>query len=173
MGSRGPLAKPPEEAQGHRKRELQIITGSNELKENPPKPTRGWLKQTRDRWYEYWKSDVAGVAQRVDLPAAERLFGMYDQYARVQKVVKKSLVVRGSTGQIRTNPLAEHALKLENQILRLENELGLTPMARQRLGIAVGEAATSLASINDLLNQSDDPATDPRILELLAEDEEE
>jgi len=39
------------------------------------------------------------------------VFGMYDQYARVQKVVKKSLVVRGSTGQIRTNPLAEHAFK--------------------------------------------------------------
>ena len=95
---------------------------------------------------------------------------MYDQYARVQKVVKKSLVVRGSTGQIRTNPLAEHALKLETQILRLENELGLTPMARQRLGIAVGEAATSLASINELLNSTDDPMTDPRILELLEEE---
>jgi P27 family predicted phage terminase small subunit len=95
---------------------------------------------------------------------------MYDQYSRVQKVVKKSLVVRGSTGQIRTNPLAEHALKLETQILRLENELGLTPMARQRLGIAVGEAANSLASINDLLNASEDPANDPRILELLEEE---
>jgi len=43
-------------------------------------------------------------------------------------------------------------------------------MARQRLGIAVGEAATSLASINDLLNSSEDTATDPRILELLEEE---
>lgn len=170
MGKRGPLAKPPEDAQGHRSRELQIISGSSELKTDPPKPTRGWLKQTRERWHEYWISDVAGVAQKVDIPAVERLFGMYDQYARVQKVVKKSLVVRGSTGQIRTNPLAEHALKLETQILRLENELGLTPMARSRLGLAVGEAATSLASINELLNASEDPANDPRILELLEEE---
>ena len=170
MGKRGPLPKPADEAQGHRNRELQIISGSTELKSDPPKPTRGWLKQTRDRWHAYWDSDVAGVAQEVDVPAVERLFGMYDQYARVQKVVKKSLVVRGSTGQIRTNPLAEHALKLETQILRLENELGLTPMARQRLGIAVGEAATSLASINELLNSTDDPMTDPRILELLEEE---
>jgi len=170
VGKRGPLPKPAGEAQGHRSRELQIISGSSELKNEPPKPTRGWLKQTRDRWYTYWDSDVAGVAQEVDVPAVERLFGMYDQYSRVMKVVKKSLVVRGSTGQIRTNPLAEHALKLETQILRLENELGLTPMARQRLGIAVGEAATSLASINDLLNSSEDTATDPRILELLEEE---
>ena len=170
MGKRGPLAKPPDNAQGHRSRELQIISGSSELKDDPPKPTRGWLKQTRERWHEYWISDVAGVAQKVDIPAVERLFGMYDQYARVQKVVKKSLVVRGSTGQIRTNPLAEHALKLETQILRLENELGLTPMARSRLGLAVGEAATSLASINELLNASEDPANDPRILELLEEE---
>ena len=43
-------------------------------------------------------------------------------------------------------------------------------MARQRLGIAVGEAATSLASINELLNSTDDPMTDPRILELLEEE---
>ena len=170
MGKRGPLPKPADEAQGHRTRELQIISGSSELKNEPPKPLRGWLKQTRDRWIKYWESDVAAVAQEVDVPAVERLFGMYDQYSRVQQVVKKSLVVRGSTGQIRTNPLAELALKLETQILRLENELGLTPMARQRLGIAVGEAANSLASINDLLNASEDPANDPRILELLEEE---
>jgi hypothetical protein len=44
-------------------------------------------------------------------------------------------------------------------------------MARQRLGIAVGEAANSLASINELLNASEDPANDPRILELLEEEE--
>ena len=97
MGKRGPLPKPANEAQGHRTRELQIISGSSELKNEPPKPLRGWLKQTRDRWIKYWESDVAAVAQEVDVPAVERLFGMYDQYSRVQKVVKKSLVVRGST----------------------------------------------------------------------------
>ena len=86
MGKRGPLAKPPEDAQGHRSRELQIISGSSELKTDPPKPTRGWLKQTRDRWYEYWDSDVAGVAQKVDLPAVERLFGMFQSLEIIRTI---------------------------------------------------------------------------------------
>ena len=43
MGKRGPLPKPADEAQGHRTRELQIISGSSELKNEPPKPLRGCL----------------------------------------------------------------------------------------------------------------------------------
>jgi P27 family predicted phage terminase small subunit len=60
---------------------------------------------------------------------------MYDQHSRAMEVVGKALVVKGSTGQIRANPLADLALKLEGSIGRLEGELGLTPAARQRMGI--------------------------------------
>jgi P27 family predicted phage terminase small subunit len=60
---------------------------------------------------------------------------MYDQHARSMDVASQTLLVKGSTGQVRVNPLADHALKLEGAIVRLENELGLTPAARVRLGI--------------------------------------
>jgi P27 family predicted phage terminase small subunit len=99
---------------------------------------------------------VAEVASEVDLPVIRRLFSMYEQYEQAREVVKKTLVVRGSTGQIRVNPLADYAFKLSAQILRLEEELGLTPLARQRLGIAVAERYRSLDELNRALQGRDD-----------------
>ena len=60
--------------------------------------------------------------------------------------VGKALVVKGSTGQIRANPLADLALKLEGSIGRLEGELGLTPAARQRMGIRLVQAVRQPAA---------------------------
>jgi P27 family predicted phage terminase small subunit len=108
------------------------------------------LKETRGAWTAYWASEVAKLATEVDLPAVRRLFRYYDQHARAMDIAVKMPAVKGSTGQVKVSPFAGQALKLEEKILRLENELGLTPMARMRLGIATGEAAASLAEMNRL-----------------------
>jgi phage terminase small subunit len=71
------------------------------------------------------------------MPAVRRLFGLYDQFERAQRVARKTLLVPGSKGQARLNPLADYALKLDTAILRLENELGLTPISRARLGLTI------------------------------------
>jgi phage terminase small subunit len=42
-------------------------------------------------------------------------------------------------------------MKLESAILRLENELGLTPSARLRLGIVFADAHASLDGLNERL----------------------
>ena len=102
-----------------------------------PRARPEWRPDTKAAWHAYWSSELAGMAVAVDLPAIARLFAMYDQHARSMELVAQALVVRGSTGQLRTNPLADHALRLESAIVRLENELGLTPAARQRMGIRV------------------------------------
>ena len=89
-----------------------------------------------------------------------------DALQAIYPELEKSIVVRGSTGQIRTNPLAEYAFKLAGQILRLEEELGLTPLSRQRLGIAVAERYRSLDELNRALDQeagSIDGGPDPRL----------
>ena len=39
-----------------------------------PKPISRWLTKTRKYWNEYWDSDLAQTAQKVDLPAFYRLF---------------------------------------------------------------------------------------------------
>ena len=62
------------------------------------------------------------------------------------------------------NPLINLTLKLEDKILRLEQELGLTPLARQRLGIAYSEAQTGFAQLQKLLELDDQKEIeDPRL----------
>ena len=78
---------------------------------------------------------------------------------------------KGSTGQPKVNPLIELVLKLEDKMLKLENELGLTPLARQRLGIAFGEAAMNLTNLTEILENDWDDYEDPRIIEISAEEE--
>jgi P27 family predicted phage terminase small subunit len=135
MGRRGPLPKDPDALLGHRANAPRAQPASASSAFRPPRASAGWLPSTRSAWRAFWASDMASVAVAVDLPAIGRLFAMYDQHARAMEVVGMALVVRGSTGQIRANPLADLALKLEASIGRLEGELGLTPAARQRMGI--------------------------------------
>lgn len=163
MGRRGPLKKPQERAQGHRPHTGTSLTVIPGKAVDAPEPPKGLLKSSREAWDAYWQSDVAQVAQEVDMPAIRRLFEAYDQYERAMKITKTALAVKGSTGQIRVNPVAEYAMKLDTQILRLENELGLTPMARQRLGIAVGQAQLTLAQINKMAQEDVDDGDDPRL----------
>lgn len=137
MGRRGPLPKDPEKLLGHRRRTPRANPGSAASTMALPEPRQEWRDETQASWRAYWASDLALVALDVDAPAIARLFAMYDQHARSMEAVSQALVVRGSTGQIRTNPLADHALRLESAIVRLENELGLTPAARVRMGIAI------------------------------------
>lgn len=150
MGSRGPLKEP--QAQGHREHaEIVVLT---QPPVSRPEPPAGLTEPTLASWDIYWASPVASVADEVDLPAIRRLFGLYDQYEKAASIASQALVVKGSVGQIRVNPLAEHMLKLEGAILRLENELGLTPMARARLGLAVTEVGKTIEELNQLANQS-------------------
>ncbi|HLX35883.1 MAG TPA: P27 family phage terminase small subunit [Candidatus Limnocylindrales bacterium] len=137
MGRRGPLPKDPEKLLGHRRRAPRPTPGPRPDAAGQPEPRAEWREDTRASWRAYWASDLALLALEVDSPAIARLFAMYDQHARSMEAVSQALVVRGSTGQIRANPLADHALRLESAIVRLENELGLTPAARTRMGIAI------------------------------------
>lgn len=137
MGRRGPLPQDPERLLGHRRKDKPVSEVLAPEVIEMPAPKDEWREDTKEAWRNYWRSDLAAVALHTDAPSIARLFGMYDQYARAMEIVSKALVVKGSTGQIRTNPLAEHALRLDAAILRLEGELGLTPAARQRMGIAI------------------------------------
>ena len=99
------------------------------------------------------------------MPTIRRLFELYDQRERAMEIVKQTLVVRGSKDQLRLNPVADLVTKLETIILRLETELGLTPMSRARLGIATGQAQLTLEEINERFREGQKPRRrkDPRL----------
>ena len=65
--------------------------------------------------------------------------------------------VEGSQGQMRPNPFYGTALQLEAAILRLENELGLTPKARAALGLTAAQAGLTVQQINERLASDQEP----------------
>jgi len=126
-----------------------------------PEAPRGILKVTRQRWATFWRSDVSSVAGEADLPALHRLFVYYDEWERCMAAARKErLVMGGSTGRTPAlHPLYSQALAIEARIGKLEPEFGLTPLARVKLGIQVGEAQRSLADLNADAETEDDPRT--------------
>lgn len=117
----------------------------------PPPPT-GLLKTHRDSWARYWTSKVAGAADPVtDLPTATRLWTLYDERERAYRGYRKQRLVEGSQGQLVINPLYKVVQSCDSEIRALEDRLGLNPKARLQLGIAVGEAAKSIADLNQAL----------------------
>ncbi len=113
MGRRGPLPKPKERLAGHRQAgpALELVSEPSPS----PEPPAELSEEVATAWEAYWRSDVARVASEVDLPVVRRLFRMYEQYEQALEVVRKAIVVRGSTGQIRVNPLADYAFKLSGR----------------------------------------------------------
>ena len=154
MGKHGPLAKPGDERQG-RKPPI-TATLAEHGREDVPDPEDRWLKQTKEDWGSYWGSDIArAVEDDAGIAVVRRLFELRDDLERSRRGYKRRPLVEGSMGQPSMNPLAAHALKLETLILKLEQEHGLTPMSKARLGLTVGQARLTAADINRMADDED------------------
>ena len=150
MGKRGPLPKEEGARQNRRARtNLRLIDKYETNKPPAPEPPDGLSPQRIADWHRYFDSQLAGLVQETDMSAVRRLWNYYQQHDELTDIFAKSRLVAGSTGQPRMNPAADALLKLETAILRLENELGLTPSARLRLGITFADATNSLEKLTE------------------------
>lgn len=113
------------------------------------------LAETTKAWTAFWTSEISGLVQDPDRPALVRLFRMYDQRTRLERVVLKTPFVTGSTGQLTMHPGAKEIASLDGRILQLEDRLGITPMARLKLGVTFGAAARSLEDLNRDFREDD------------------
>ena len=144
----GPPRKPGGSAQGHRDRPVLALVGGIA---SVPDPPAGLLKRTVGRWTALWGSEVAkAVELDSDGYRLERWIRDVDEYERSLSAFRKERLVVGSQGQPRLNPLAARLKDLEATIRETERDFGMTPMARLRLGIAVGQAALTAAEVNRL-----------------------
>jgi P27 family predicted phage terminase small subunit len=149
MGARGPVGRPGEHRHGHREAPVvELVQSRPDV--TVPKPPPGMLAATRRAWARYWQSDVATVATEADRDLVERLFVFRDEHARALRTLRATgeRMVSGSRSQPRLSPLLDLVFKLEGAIHTLETELGLSPLARARLGIAVGQATLTAAELN-------------------------
>lgn len=152
MGKRGPLPKEDGRRQRARaSKNLRLVEAYDPETMPTPEPPDTLGPAQLEAWDRFFASPLAGLVKDTDMAVVRRLFTYYQQHDDLGAIFERSKLVSGSTGQPRMNPAHDAMLKLEGAILRLENELGLTPSARLRLGITFADATTSLTELTDRL----------------------
>lgn len=167
----GPPPKQPDRRQGRGERTSTKRAGVGLValpggKVEEPPPPAGLLKITRQDWAAFWASPLGALVVPADLPALRRLFTLYDERARAYQGYRKQRLAPGSMGQPALNPLFAAMKAMDAEIRMLEDRFGLSPIARLRLGVALGEAAKSLDELNrslDADDADDESADDPRV----------
>lgn len=154
MGARGPLAKKPDLAQGHRSRSLTVLEPSKAPV--VPDPPDGLAAASVAIWETFWRSDVAMAAQQpIHLAALAQWIADIDERARVTPAFRKKRVVTGSQGQPVLNPLAGYIDKLNGRIDKAEAKFGMNPMAASRLGLTAAQAQITALDLNRMLERGD------------------
>ncbi len=143
--------KAPGQRGGHAKRgALQALTAVPDTAIVPEMPAGVWLKPTKEMWRAYWLSGIATMANlELDSALLGRWVWCFDELIRAQKAFRKERIVMGSTGQPRLSPAWSQVKDLMAELKALEQQLGIGPLNRMRLGVAIGDAADSMASLWD------------------------
>lgn len=163
--------KRPADRQGHPKRGPLEIVATKPTDFAIPAAPPGLLKQSRDRWDAYWRSSVSSAVDlNADFGLVERWIRSVDEWHRAYRDFRKDRVTEGSTGQLVLSPLAKLISQLESEITRCEQQLGLTPVARLKLGLTANQARLTAEQLNRSLSESDD--SDPHRDAIDAEYEE-
>jgi P27 family predicted phage terminase small subunit len=168
MAGTGPPPKPSDKRQRRNQRTSTERAGVGLValrggQLDPPAPPSGLLKSTREDWAAFWASPLGALVVAADVPALRRLFTLHDERARAYRGLRQAGRLVETDKGTTLNPLAGFLRSCDAEIRLLEDRFGLSPMARLRLGIALGEAARSLESLNEELeaDDDDDPRADP------------
>lgn len=122
-----------------------------------PAPPPDLLKASVERWEAYWRSSVSSAVDlNADRGLLERWIRSVDEWYRAYRDFRKARTTEGSTGQLVLSPLAKLIKQLETEIGKCEQQLGLTPMSRLKLGLTAGQARLTAEMLNRSLSEDDD-----------------
>lgn len=161
----GPPPKPSTPG-GRRRRDrrgLGLVTPLTAAPAETPAPPSGLAPKIVAEWTELWESPIAQTLLPTDLPTLRRVFWLRDEVARLGRAYRRNRFVPGSNGQPVLSPAAAEMNTLLAELRQLEDRVGLSPMARLKLGIRLGAAATSLAALAAQTNGPGDDEADPRL----------
>ena len=156
---------PPPKAAARRqrsRRDMGADIGTPSKPGKPPSQPRGLCPQAQTAWAGYWKDAVSGVMRSSDAPIVLRWVKNLDRYHRLVGEADSAPIVPGSKDQPKANPLYDLILKLEASIRTDEQQLGIGPLNRLRLGVAMTESAKTLADLRaeaEADAENDDPRT--------------
>jgi hypothetical protein len=123
---------------------------------------RGLCKPAQAAWDAYWGDVVSGVTRDSDASLVIRWAKNVDRYHRLIAEADRAPMICGSTGQQVANPIYGLALKVEASIKQDEQQLGIGPLNRLKLGTVFSETARSLAELNAEAAEGDS-CEDPRL----------
>ena len=163
--------KPPNAIAGHRAKVPRLpaasssatapalpAPGQSDDGDGIPAYPRGILKHSREIWVRFWRSELAGKVDRQGgMYRVERWIRYVDELERAWRLYRQARFVPGSMGQTRVNTVWRVIQDCEANIVKAEDQLGMTPLARARLGLTIGEAALTVDELNRRMNQPDEP----------------
>lgn len=152
----GPPPKPAADRQGRHRTDLGIVPAASGHPTAPAKLCAAAV----EAWDAYWTDVIAGVLRPGDAPLVDRWVHNLDRYHRIMRLADKEPVVEGSTGQQKPNGLYDLAFKIEASIKQDEQQLGIGPLNRLRLGVKFAEGVKSLSDLTVDAEEADDD--DPR-----------
>jgi P27 family predicted phage terminase small subunit len=92
----------------------------------------------RNCWRKTWKAASKWLVLASDGPVVERYAALHDEVAQLRDLIAdRGREATGSMGQRVTAPAVEQLRQVERLLLEHERVLGLGPLNRSRLGLAV------------------------------------
>lgn len=167
-----PRRKPASARQNRETRDIGLVRQVAGLVPECPKLAgRQMSVGVREAWEQFWSSDIAGLVLDADRVALIRLFECYELRARMMRAYMRAPFSTGSTGQMVVHPASKEVASLDARIAGLEQDFGITPASRLKLGVVLGAAAKSLEEMNsgfdDEPSEADDRYDDPRRLKAI------
>jgi P27 family predicted phage terminase small subunit len=125
-----------------RRADLSVVAGT---RFDPPESVSD---EARLYWDTYWQDRVAQVHTPVDRVILVRWVTELDRYFKLLAVADAQPIVTGSQGQPVENPAYGTAHRSLAAVQYCEKQLGVGPLNRSALGIAVVTEAKSLGELN-------------------------
>lgn len=155
--------KPPGTALGHR--DDNVIALAPKPQATPPIPLPENVQaepEVATWWEELWASPLAQMFDASDADKLRRLVSYKNDWQKLRRTLDRTgeYVSEGSKGQSIESPIVKQLHKVEALIQDFENQFGLDPLSRLRLGITLTDAARSANELNEIMGGPRDTHTD-------------
>jgi hypothetical protein len=119
---------------------------------NIPDHDPRWDKRTIEEWKAVW-SDVewaANIRAGLHVPALWRLFTYKNRwYSLNDEMYDQPMLVLGSRGNDVKNPLLAELRELEDTVLRIEKEFGMTLRSASLINLDLGQGELNWAQLQE------------------------
>lgn len=118
-----------------------------------------WSKQVQEEWYAIWEDLewAKNIRAELHIPTLRRLYTYKNRWYELNdEMYGQPKLIRGSRGEghMVKNPLMAELRELEDTILRMEKEFGMTLRSASLIDLDLGQGAKTWAELQQLDKQN-------------------